>query len=67
LPYRNKLCLTDEDLPGIKSAVTMKRYSTDGKFSFYLSLVDFDLVAWLNGELATGDSFQSVAVVDEPR
>jgi uncharacterized protein (DUF1919 family) len=49
LDYPRKVCLTDEEFPGLTSTVKLKRYSTDGVLQFPLSRAQFDVVGWLNG------------------
>ncbi|QNE39493.1 DUF1919 domain-containing protein [Hymenobacter sp. NBH84] len=59
LPYPKKLTLLKESQEGIKSAVVVPHYTTDGLLQFAVSMQAFDLTTWLNtGKLRTGSLYK---------
>ncbi len=49
MPYANKLCLTDRPYPGIRSAVRIPGYVSNGATMYPVCLPYVNVVRWLNG------------------
>lgn len=56
LPHPRKLCLSGRPLPTVGSAVPVRSYTSNGTSLFSISLAQFDLIGWLNGEVTPGRS-----------
>lgn len=48
MPFDHKLSLVPHDIPGLKHAVPLRNYTTDGSAQYWSSHRSFDVAAWLN-------------------
>lgn len=48
MPFARKLALVPQDIPGLRHAVRLRDYTTDGSAQYWRSHLHCDVAAWLN-------------------
>ncbi|HWN95234.1 MAG TPA: DUF1919 domain-containing protein [Methylomirabilota bacterium] len=48
MPFSRKLGLVPHELPGLRSSVALRGYTTDGTAQYWIAHRHFDVAAWLN-------------------
>ena len=48
MPFARKLSLVPHEIPGVRSAVALRKYGTDGTWQYWSSHLHFDVAVWFN-------------------